>query len=88
MKLVTQIIVALLALIILLGVVQAVLGHLIGAVVIILLGLGAAGIARMVFLGREQKRGPDLSNVKRAEKAAEKQLRQMEREAKKTGTNR
>ncbi len=81
MKLVVQVLVALLALIVAFWAVSAVLGYLVGAVVLVLAALGVAGLARMWLVGREDRRGPDLSNVRRAEKEAEKRLRQMEREA-------
>ena len=82
MKIMVQVIVTLLALILAFWAVSAVLGYLVGAIVIAVIALGVAGLLRMWLAGREAKKGPDLSSVRRAEKIAEKQLKQMERAVK------
>ena len=78
MKLTLQILAALLALVVLFWAVSAILGYLVGALVIAILALGVGALLRMLLVGRDQKRAPNLSSVRRAEKDAEKMLQKLE----------
>ena len=88
MKLGLQILGAVIALFLLYLAISALLGYLIGAVVIGVFAVCIGAVLKMVLFGNREKTGPDLSNVHRAEKDAEKMLRQMERKAKTDQPNR
>lgn len=86
MKIVIQIVAVVIGLIVAYWLLAALLGYLVGAVVCVGAALGVFALLRWWLASHVQKLGPDLSNLKRAEKDAERRLKEMEREASRTRT--
>ncbi|HLJ57029.1 MAG TPA: hypothetical protein VKT77_18455 [Chthonomonadaceae bacterium] len=66
---------------------SALLGYLVGAVVCVGAALAVFALLRWWLASHVRSLGPDVSNVKRAEKHAEKPLKEMEREAARNRTD-
>jgi hypothetical protein len=81
MKLIVQILLALAAVAVLYWALAALLGYLIGALVVAGLAAGAFALIRHLIVGRERHELSVIRSVKRAEKDAEKTLREMEAQA-------
>jgi hypothetical protein len=82
MKLVLQIIGALAALILLYWAISALLGYTIGIVIVAAVAIGIVALLKTLLFGHNTQSRPDLSNLRKADKSAEKMLVQLEKRAK------